>query len=179
MRKRWRGKTGCHPVFIVCIMGLKPSPSRRNLQVNPIGVWSPFLIERLLSVPVVETSPSMVEQGNTGKWLAFVESKDEGRRVKSALQHSGISVAFVSSDKMEPDDAQVLSDVLFDGSYKVHVLLATSVIDNGVSIVDQSVSNLVISGFEAIQAIQQVGRIRLQSPEKTVRLFVCRYRRIF
>jgi len=47
----------------------------------------------------------MVEQGNTGKWLAFVESKDEGRRVKSALQHSGISVAFVSSDKMEPDDA--------------------------------------------------------------------------
>lgn len=33
----------------------------------------------------------------------------------------------------------------------------------------------MISGFEAIQAIQQVGRIRLQSPEKTVRLFVCRY----
>lgn len=72
-------------------------------------------------------------------------------------------------------DAEVLSDVLSDGSYKVHVLLATSVIDNGVSIVDQSVSNFVISGFEAIQAIQQVGRIRLQSPEQTVRLFVCRY----
>lgn len=33
----------------------------------------------------------------------------------------------------------------------------------------------MISGFEAIQAIQQVGRIRLQSPEQTVRLFVCRY----
>ncbi len=116
-----------------------------------------------------------VEQGNTGKWLAFVESKDEGMRVKSVLQHKGIPAAFVSSDKMEPDDAEALSNVLSEGSYKVHVMLATPVIDNGVSIVDQSVSNLVLSGFEEIQGIQQVGRIRLQSHEQTVRLFVCRH----
>ncbi|MBT9812729.1 hypothetical protein GPL26_24330 [Enterocloster citroniae] len=114
-------------------------------------------------------------QGNTGKWLAFVESKEEGRRVKEALKHRGISAAFVSSDKMEADDMEVLSGVLSEGIYDVHVLLATPVLDNGVSIVDPSVSNLVISGYEAIQGIQQVGRIRLQSPGQTVRLFVCRY----
>ncbi|WP_164516774.1 DEAD/DEAH box helicase family protein [Clostridium transplantifaecale] len=124
---------------------------------------------------LLELIKSQREGGNLGRWLVFVDSKRIGRETKEGLQAMGISAAFISADEMEPDDTVEWQQLLKEGKFSVQVLLATAVIDNGVSITDNQVTNLVISGYEGITAVQQAGRVRIKKKGKTVKLFICRH----
>lgn len=115
------------------------------------------------------------EGGDMGKWLVFVESKEEGREKKKILNSLGISSAFVAASGMQSDDEQEYEMLIKRGKFDVQVLLATSVVDNGVSIVDDTVTHVVLSGFEMIQAVQQAGRVRFKGKRPPVELYICRH----
>lgn len=124
---------------------------------------------------------SRISMGDTGKWLVFVTSKKEGIELKKRLVKADITAAFVTADgedalsPMEREDRDEMSLILQKGRFCSHVLLATSVIDNGVSITDRQVTHLVTTGYELIQAVQQAGRIRVKGRKQKVELFVCRH----
>lgn len=113
--------------------------------------------------------------GNPGKWLCFVDSKEKGREYKKRLIEKGITAAFVAADGMEEDDERELNLIMKQGRFQVQILLATPVIDNGVSITDGSVTHLVISGYEVIQAVQQAGRLRVKNRKSPLELYICRH----
>lgn len=116
-----------------------------------------------------------VQSGDIGKWLIFVESKEQGKMMKEELKKAGISSAFIAADGMEKEDIQQREWILKKGKFDVEVLLATSVVDNGVSIADRQVTHLVIAGYEAIQAVQQAGRIRIRSCKRKIELYICNH----
>lgn len=113
--------------------------------------------------------------GDTGKWLVFIDSKAEGQEKKEKLINAGIGAAFISADKMMDEDEQERDSILKRGMFDVQVLLATSVVDNGVSIIDKNLTHIVISGYEQIQAIQQAGRIRWKGKRPPIDLYICRH----
>lgn len=113
--------------------------------------------------------------GDKGKWLIFVDSKEQGRQMKENLVSSGIPASFISADRTENEDNEELEEIVNFGRFKCRVLLTTPVMDNGISIKDKEVTHVVISGFEAIQAIQQAGRIRVKNNKCKIELFICRH----
>lgn len=113
--------------------------------------------------------------GDTGKWLVFIDSKADGQEKKEKLINAGIRAAFISADKMMDEDEQERDSILKRGMFDVQVLLATSVVDNGISIIDKNVTHIVISGYEQIQAIQQAGRVRWKGKREPIELYICRH----
>ena len=122
-----------------------------------------------------------MSEGDTGKWLIFVASKKEGTELKKRLVKAGITAAFVTASgedaqsPMEKDDKEEMSSILQKSKFSSQVLLATPVLDNGVSIIDRQVTHLVITGYELIQAVQQAGRIRVKGKKQKIELYICRH----
>lgn len=114
-------------------------------------------------------------EGDSGKWLVFVDSKETGKAQKNILKGKGIETAFISADEMQEEDEEERKNILAKGRFDVHVLLTTAVLDNGVSIIDNQVTHIVLSGFEVIQAIQQAGRVRWKGKRPPIDLYICRH----
>lgn len=112
-----------------------------------------------------------------GSYLIFVNSKKEGRRIKKLLnrkfkEQAGVQKAknravFVDSNyQSEQDATNVVRKIIEHGKLKVKVLITTSVLDNGVNILDHNLDNLVLMTFDDIDAIQMIGRKRLRDGER-------------
>lgn len=112
-----------------------------------------------------------------GSYLIFVNSKKEGRRIKKLLnrrfkEQAGVQKAknravFVDSNyQSEKDTTNVVQKIIEQGKLKVKVLITTSVLDNGVNILDHNLANLVLMTFDDIDAIQMIGRKRLRDGER-------------
>lgn len=56
--------------------------------------------------------------------------------------------------------------MILKNKFDPQILISTSVIDNGVSIIDKSVKNIVIISFDKISFLQKLGRKRLDENEK-------------
>ena len=56
--------------------------------------------------------------------------------------------------------------MILKNKFDSQILISTSVIDNGVSIIDKSVKNIVIISFDKISFLQKLGRKRLDENEK-------------
>lgn len=124
---------------------------------------------------LTELIKSKFQASDFGKWLVFVESKEIGRAMKAELIRSGISSAFVAADGMEEEDTEEKERILKIGRFNAQVLLATTVLDNGISITDNAVTHLAIAGYEQIEMVQQAGRIRLKSHKRKIQLYICNH----
>lgn len=112
-----------------------------------------------------------------GNYLIFVNSKKEGGRIKKLLnkkfkEQAGIQksknrAVFVDSNYQSEQNAKnVVKKIIEQGKLKVKVLITTSVLDNGINILDHKLSNLVLTTFDDIDAIQMIGRKRLRDGER-------------
>lgn len=102
------------------------------------------------------------------KWLIFVESKEEGNKLLGHLLERGCSTVYLSSDSKKTknsDSYQEFVNIVERQRFDCHVLIATSVLDCGVSIVDQQVKNIVICNPDRTEFLQMLGRRRVKSNE--------------
>lgn len=97
------------------------------------------------------------------KWLVFVDSLREATDTKQALQDDGINAAIIAAENHKENEPDVMNEILKKCKFSCDVVLATTVIYNGVSLKDRTVKNVVISGTELITAVQQAGRVRVTS----------------
>lgn len=112
------------------------------------------------------------------RWLVFVDSVKEAVAVKTALEQSKIKAAVVASETRTECETEVLDEIRKTEKFSADVLLATPVIDNGVSIKDEMVCNIVLSGTEEISAVQQAGRIRVLD-NQNIKLWIRERRKEF
>lgn len=105
------------------------------------------------------------ENDNTKeKTMIFVESKDFGKNLKAYIEANckDISVAYIDSTLKASD---TFNDITQNSKFSEDVLITTSVMDNGVNIIDPSVKNIMVLHLDAVKYIQSVGRKRLASGE--------------
>lgn len=99
-----------------------------------------------------------------GKWLIFVDSIKKGKDIHHTLKDAEIDSAFIDA-KWADDNDEIIYDTVDklakEEDFTQQVLVATSVIDNGVSIKNVELRNLVIMADTKEQFIQMLGRKRL------------------
>ena len=101
------------------------------------------------------------------KWLIFVKSIEEGFKLKAALQEvCGDSVCFLdASNKNDAENAEVYEQLVHKCCFDCRVLIATTVIYNGINIKDKAVKHIVIP-FTTLSIMKQlIGRKRMDEGE--------------
>lgn len=90
---------------------------------------------------------------NGRKSLIFVRNKNRGEALKEKLTDS--EMVFATENGMP-----ILSEISGNAEYSCSSLLATKILENGVSIVDSKVSTIVIDEIDSVTFRQFLGRVR-------------------
>lgn len=102
------------------------------------------------------------KSGSDDKWLIFVTSIDEGKTLKARLKaNTGVKVQFVYAASHN----SVLKKIANDGMFTQDVLIATKVLDSGVSIHDPRLKHIVLPFCEPTDLVQMLGRKRADEHE--------------
>lgn len=111
-----------------------------------------------------------IKSDNTDdKWLVFVRDTMTGRKLKGDL---GKDAEFMDAANKERSP-QRISDLARRENFETKVLIATSVLDNGVNFKDVRLKHIVIDSVDPVQIKQMLGRKRVQAGE-TVQLHILR-----
>jgi len=110
------------------------------------------------------------------KWLIFVEAKERGKKLEDIIQ---LLYAARSPEKTccffcrEPGIDKKLERLNEFGMFNYYdCIIATSILDNGVSFIHEDFRNIVIITWDDIEFLQMVGRKRFESEDDGLNLYV-------
>lgn len=109
-----------------------------------------------------------------GKTLIFVDSIEKGQKLKRKLD-SIYLVGMITSESKESEEIKEkdLFDTLIEKEkFDTDILIATSVIDNGVNIKDENLKNIIIQNNDKDEIIQMIGRKRCLNMDDKVHIFL-------
>ena len=101
------------------------------------------------------------------KWLIFVKSISEGAALQSSLKSiCGASICFLdASNKNGDENDKIYKQLVHESKFDCRVMIATTVIYNGINIKDESVKHIVVP-FTTISVVKQlIGRKRMNVNE--------------
>lgn len=104
------------------------------------------------------------------KWLIFVDNKEYGEKlnkdIKKYFSNSNENfgdnlVTFISSEyKSDPQSKEQVGEIVESKKASVKILIATSVLDNGISIQDIELRNIILIADTETEFVQMLGRKR-------------------
>lgn len=106
---------------------------------------------------------------SSDKWLVFVNNENVGIDIVGRLNQEGIKAVFLSAHtriSKKTDGYHEFRNITQTQQFECTVLVATSVIDCGVNIVDPSVKHVVIAHPDKTTFLQMLGRKRIGENEK-------------
>lgn len=103
------------------------------------------------------------------KWIIFVTSKNRGNKIRAELNKLKISCTFITSENNNLEKQNISKY----GMFNCKVLITTKCLDNGISIHDDSVKHIVLSVYDRITFMQEIGRIRIDIENaRTINLYL-------
>lgn len=144
--KTWKQKLYCR-TYTAQLLG----DPHKNISAIYFGELDNLLPQLMMATP-------------ENKWLIFVDRERDGMRLLGRLEQAGIPAAFLSAESIKHPGASrdEFCNITQKGRFDSSVLLATSVMDCGVSIVDSSVKNVAIAHHNKTTFLQMLGRVRLK-----------------
>lgn len=131
---------------------------------------------------ILETSRDMEEIicASNEKWLIFVDSINSGKTLYTELKDKlyfnddpkDERVKFLTSDyRKNPQNLEEVDEIARRQKQKVKVLIATSVLDNGVSLKDLELRNIILMVDVEDEFLQMLGRKRKDGKLLNIYLF--------
>jgi len=107
------------------------------------------------------------------KWMIFVNSKTQGKWLKEEVEKElgDGTVTYVDATQK---NSIAWKKLVMESTFETRMLIATSVADCGMNVLDSQVKHIVIFSTERSQFIQMLGRKRMQEGE-TINLYVPDY----
>lgn len=109
----------------------------------------------------------------TEKWLIFIDNKEFGKTLKKDIMEKISAeedmvneniVAFITSDyEQDSDSANEIKSIVSTDKQNAKVLIATSVLDNGINLKDVELRNMIIITDTETEFIQMLGRKRIDN----------------
>lgn len=121
---------------------------------------------KLNFVSSIDDIPFLIESSQNEKWLIFIDNKQKGKSLSNEL---GTKCAYLDSENKEND---VWKQIVKNQNFDKRVLVTTSVLDNGINIVDDKLKNIIVFSDSRTSIIQMIGRKRCKENE-IVNLWVC------
>lgn len=109
------------------------------------------------------------KDGTDEKWLIFVNSKNEAKKLQKTITHA---CEYMDADVDEEDE--IKKEIIKSNKFSKKVLITTKVLDNGISLFDEKLKNLVLLTTDKTEFLQMLGRKRLLNEEDSVHLFIMR-----
>lgn len=100
------------------------------------------------------------EKESTEKWLIFVNEKATGKDISKKLTKN--LAQYLDAESGKPEIGILARTQIFQKK----VLVSTSVIDNGISLCDDDLKNIVIDFSDNVQFMQMLGRKRVKDGEQ-------------
>lgn len=100
------------------------------------------------------------------KWLIFQSNKSKAKELTKKL---GDSAALITAEDREND---TIAEIIHEGKFSCKVLVATKLLDNGVSLKDFHLKNIIIDTISRTEFVQMLGRKRSLDLNDTVRLYI-------
>lgn len=97
---------------------------------------------------------------NDERWLVFIDNKDKAQIIKNKLK---VPTTYIDAESKSLEEWQKL---IRDEKFETKVLLATSVIDCGINLIDPALKNIVIMSDNRVAMMQMAGRKRCQEDER-------------
>jgi len=122
-----------------------------------------------INVKMFKTKDEIIEEigRSTDKWLVFVDNKEYGRRLKTIIElqfeanEANETVNFIWSNYKDDTEAWGEVETISQKERQDStVLIATSVLDNGVNFKDANLRNIVIFADTKVEFLQMLGRKR-------------------
>ncbi|SCY80869.1 Superfamily II DNA or RNA helicase [Lachnospiraceae bacterium XBB2008] len=116
----------------------------------------------------VEDIPALIKLGKASeKWLVFIDNSSVCEKLQKTLVDSNISAVFLDAEyKRYPDKYEAVSSIAKENMFKNTVLIATSVLDNGVTLIDKRIKNIILVADDRITFLQMLGRKRVEDNEE-------------
>ncbi len=100
------------------------------------------------------------------KWLIFQSNKSKAKELTKKL---GDSAALITAEDREND---TIAEIIHEGKFSCKVLVATKLLDNGVSLKDSQLKNIIIDTISRTEFIQMLGRKRCLNANDVVTLYI-------
>lgn len=134
-----------------------------------------------ICVPDWETLCEVVA-GASQKTVIFLNDKAKGVDMAEKLCKTGkiekTDIAVINADNIDSDD-EVIQNLTLGNKLLPQILITTTVLDNGVSIHDPDVGNVVVETESKIEFLQMIGRIRSENVGNCNLYFVLRNKKEF
>lgn len=121
------------------------------------------------SFDTLEMLEDIIKEERTGKWLIFIDSLNQGQKLKNNLVNRGIQeldIVFINADYKNDEDASESVESLAKQNYTdKKIIITTAVMDNGISFIDQALRSIVIFYDTEEEFIQMLGRKREDGKE--------------
>lgn len=109
------------------------------------------------------------------KWLIFVDSIKKGKEIDRLLNDSGIVSKFIDAKSRNCDElSETVNSIVKLEKFEQQVVVATSVMDNGISIKDMELRNIIIMADVPEEFIQMLGRKRRFSDSERLDVYIMR-----
>lgn len=133
------------------------------------------------NVSIYKKSNSIIEtianDNSSSKWLIFVSNKKDGEKYKQELTQLGVNCSFIYSEenkkKLSKEVEKIMEEIINDNTFSSKVLVATSILQEGVNLEDKSITNIVMETWTEIETIQSFSRVRVnnENPNR-INLFI-------
>lgn len=131
---------------------------------------------QIKSVESIESYDQITELAKTleGKILIFVSSKKIGKKLVKELNEfkKAFFISSESKESMDKDEQDRFEELLENEMFDYDILVTTSVLDNGVNIIDRDLKNIIIDANDRIEIIQMIGRKRPIDSDDSFNLFL-------
>jgi len=119
--------------------------------------------------------PSLESLGSEEKVIYFGNTTD-CLNIVNRLTDVGISAKFICSDgnrkNYNRSSKETMEEIIDTNKFSCQVLCTTKVMDNGVSIIDSSISKIYIDMIDPIDIVQCLGRWRWTNSEDKLELYI-------
>lgn len=106
------------------------------------------------------------------KWLIFVDSKENGKQLYEDLKKIGKSVNYIDAEYWKDEnETECVQKITTKKRFTESILIATAVMDNGISLIDEKLRNIVIMADIEETFLQMLGRKREDNQRVTLYLF--------
>ncbi len=116
----------------------------------------------------------VISRNKNEKWLIFVDSKGRGRKLEKRLREIDIQdVVFIdASTDIDSEGGSAIEKIIEKRKLQNLITITTSVMDNGISLVDDKLKNIVIITNTKEEFIQMLGRKRNHNENDTLSVYI-------
>lgn len=120
--------------------------------------------------------PQLIEEDKNKKWIIFINDIKTGKIICKEIKEHGVENTVLIHSGYDKDEGAIneVDEITSTNQMNSQVIITTSVMDNGISIEDIELRNMVILADTKEDFIQMLGRKRRDASVEKINVYICK-----